>query len=69
MDLGSGVAVELVWIPVEGSDGHAEVKIGDQTGAHEKEPMKPETIYTIGLIATDPVFQKPPTSDNAKFGR
>jgi len=45
LDLGGGEKIEFVWVPVEGSDGRAAVKIGDQTGAHKKEPVKSETIW------------------------
>jgi len=45
LNLGGGVTMEFVWVPVEGSDGRATVKIGDQTGAHGKEPVKTETIW------------------------
>ena len=45
LDLGGGVKMEFVWVPVGGADGRTSVQIGDQSGAHEKEPVRTETIW------------------------
>lgn len=45
LDLGGGVKMEFVWVPVGGSDGRISVQIGDQSGAREKEPVSTETIW------------------------
>jgi TPR repeat protein len=45
LDLGDGVKMDFVWVPVEGKDGRAMIQIGDQSGAHEKESVRVETIW------------------------
>ena len=44
LDLGGGVKMEFVWVPVGGTDGRTSAQIGDQSGAHENETVRIETI-------------------------
>jgi|GEM_PF-2189149 len=44
LDLGGGVKVEMLWIPVEGSDGTAMIEIGNFAERNSKEPVHSETI-------------------------
>ncbi len=56
LDLGGGVKMEFVWVPVGGSDGTAVIEIGDFTGSHRREPVKKITL------------KGPFTQDGKKFG-
>jgi len=44
LDLGGGVTMKFVWVPVETVNGRNEVSIGDFTGRHAKEPQRIEVI-------------------------
>jgi hypothetical protein len=43
LDLGGGVKMEFVWIPLPGEERKASVQIGDFTDAHSIEPVKEVT--------------------------
>jgi len=45
LDLGDGVKMEFVWIPVDGNDGQRRIEIGDFTGVHAKEPNQSQQIW------------------------
>jgi len=40
LDLGGGVKMEFVWVPLPGGEGKVSVQIGDFTGVHGLEPVK-----------------------------
>ena len=44
LDLGGGVKMEFVWVPVVGPDGTALIEIGDFSGTNVKEPVRAESI-------------------------
>ena len=44
LDLGGGVKMEFVWIPLPGGEGKASVQIGDFTGVHGLEPVREVTL-------------------------
>ena len=45
LDLGGGVKMEFVWVPVGGPDGTASIQIGDFSGTNVKEPLHTESIF------------------------
>lgn len=44
LDLGGGVKMDFVWVPVNGADGTASIEIGDFSGTNVKEPRHTESI-------------------------
>jgi len=45
LDIGGGVKMDFVWVPVGGADGRTSVQVGDQNGARDKEPVRTEMIW------------------------
>jgi TPR repeat protein len=56
LDLGGGVKMEFVWVPIPGCEKKASIQIGDFTGSHRMEPVKEITL------------KGPFTQDGQKFG-
>lgn len=45
LDLGDGVTMDFVWVPVDGPDGLCMVEIGDASGTHEREPVGNAVVW------------------------